>query len=161
MRNVKLPNKPSKLLKVALEDLEAVEKDLKYRIDMNSWHQPEDNKCSVCLAGAVMANRLRCDIEKALDPYDLLVDGNIEYWVDLRNKLEAIDYFCRGKVEGSLLRMGIKCPESLKNCETDYYNYTSISPIMDVPGEVSSFEDKKAFKIYIQSLIGILESEGL
>ena len=54
----KLPNKPSELLKVALTDLELVEGDSKYRVDMRNWHTPQyDKTCEVCLAGSVMAKR--------------------------------------------------------------------------------------------------------
>lgn len=60
--NFNLPDKPSALIIMALEDLEKVEKDPRYVVDMDHlWHGPvyenlADNAiCSVCLAGAVMS----------------------------------------------------------------------------------------------------------
>jgi hypothetical protein len=53
-----LPDKPSDLLQLALDDLELCEKDRNYTIDMSEWHTPsqdESEKCAVCIAGAVIA----------------------------------------------------------------------------------------------------------
>ena len=47
--------KPSELIRLALKDLEACEKDPDYEINMNVWHKPVGDQCMVCLAGAVMA----------------------------------------------------------------------------------------------------------
>lgn len=69
----KLPNKLSELIRLAMKDLELVENDEKYKVDMDmgSWHFPwfseeaehfdvddEVEVCNVCLAGAVMAKTL-------------------------------------------------------------------------------------------------------
>ena len=53
-----LPNKKSELLTLALRDLEVVEKDNKYTVDMGDYYHQTMNSCYVCLAGAVMANTL-------------------------------------------------------------------------------------------------------
>ena len=52
-----LPNIPSELLSIALEDLKLCEKDPDYKIEMNAWHNWESRKkvCYVCLAGAFLA----------------------------------------------------------------------------------------------------------
>lgn len=53
-----LSKHPGRALLQALEDLETVEKNPKYAVDMDTWHAPAANgKCYVCLAGAVLANR--------------------------------------------------------------------------------------------------------
>lgn len=53
-----LPTKPSALLRLALEDLEAVEADKKYKVAMGKWHEP-NGACKVCLAGSVLAKTLQ------------------------------------------------------------------------------------------------------
>lgn len=47
----------SELLIEALDDLEAISKNPKYKIDMDVWHIGLNNKCYVCMAGAMLANR--------------------------------------------------------------------------------------------------------
>lgn len=61
MNQVTLPDKPSELLAIALEDLELCEKDPVYEIDMSTYHSPseETGRCAVCLAGSVLAQRMR------------------------------------------------------------------------------------------------------
>lgn len=53
-----LPDKLSDLIDVALRDLEQVEKDKRYVIDMQAWHSPKGDACHICFAGAVMAGTL-------------------------------------------------------------------------------------------------------
>lgn len=53
-----LPKKLSDLIEVALADLDACESDERYEINMHVWHDVKGDKCSVCLAGAVMAKTL-------------------------------------------------------------------------------------------------------
>lgn len=66
--------KPSELLEVALKDLEAVEHDPRYRIEMNTWHSPDSmdgtKVCFVCFAGAVMAHSLGADPRRYCTPVD-------------------------------------------------------------------------------------------
>ena len=71
----KLPEKHSDLILVALKDLEAVENNPKYKVGMGWWHKPTEDKnsnkyCTVCLAGAVMANTLGASVKKEADPSD-------------------------------------------------------------------------------------------
>lgn len=63
-----LPRIPSKLIRLALEDLAKAESmPDKYRVDMNRWYLPgsaeglvlrQDNRCALCFAGAIMEMRL-------------------------------------------------------------------------------------------------------
>lgn len=55
-----LPDEPSKLIRVALRDLEKCENDFRYRVDMSFWHNAseETGVCSVCLAGATLAKTM-------------------------------------------------------------------------------------------------------
>jgi hypothetical protein len=50
----RLTSKPSALILAALADLEQVENDPRYEVEMGTWHDP-NGKCAVCLAGSVMA----------------------------------------------------------------------------------------------------------
>ncbi len=71
MTTVKLPNKLSELLRLAVRDAQAVEANPLYRLDMAVYHEPIANEdeetgerteyCAVCMAGAVMANTLGAD----------------------------------------------------------------------------------------------------
>lgn len=65
---VALPDKPSELLTVALDDLEKVEQMPGYIVDMAHFHWPDVNGCRVCLAGAVIVNRLGGDPGQHLGP---------------------------------------------------------------------------------------------
>ena len=81
---------PSKLIRIALEDLTWVEKNEKYEINMGVWHTPfTKSKCAVCFAGAVMARSLGADINKSLsgsefksthqfDALECLRNGNVQ-----------------------------------------------------------------------------------
>lgn len=81
-----LPKKDSALIRLAVHDLELVEKDDKYVVEMGQWHQPTfiDNAdcfdehdvefCEVCFAGAVMAKTLKYNLEYQVFP-DEVGDG--------------------------------------------------------------------------------------
>lgn len=85
----KLPNKPSQLIDLAIDDLEKVENSERYRVNMSEWHTPYDETCHVCLAGAVMAMELQAD------PLDELCPEDFE---QLDGALLALDQFRRGLV---------------------------------------------------------------
>lgn len=103
----RLPDRPSELIEVALRDLEAVERrnDL-YVVDMGVWHSwdmtprgdGEGPRCSVCLAGAVMAQTLGADPEADLDPMDFELE---------HAKLSALNAFRVGDITGGLHRLGL------------------------------------------------------
>ncbi len=59
-RRKPLPRKLSALLRIAVEDAKAVSKDKRYRLNMGTYHTPNpaDGRCHVCMAGAVIAQRL-------------------------------------------------------------------------------------------------------
>ena len=57
-----LPPIGPELIRVAIRDLEAAERDPAYKIDMAYWHDLLfDDRCHVCLAGAVLAKSLHLD----------------------------------------------------------------------------------------------------
>ena len=54
-----LPNKPSALLRLAVEDSQRIEVTPGYELDMRIWHNSRaGGPCRVCMAGSVMVHRL-------------------------------------------------------------------------------------------------------
>lgn len=114
MSKKSLPNVPSKLILIALGDLEKMERAKGYQIDMEVWHDPDphgvvaaaqvENKdaksevCSVCLAGSVMVCSLgNKNKNKTLSPH--------KFSTRLAGQLEAINHFREGAVEEGLMEM--------------------------------------------------------
>ena len=78
-----LPDKPSELIRLALQDLELCEESPLYEVDMNVYHEPEDSVCAVCWAGSVIAQTLKGDIFETLGPRDFPEDEEKLYTLDL------------------------------------------------------------------------------
>ena len=85
-----LPTTLSGLLRAAVEDAQAVGAMPWYRLDMGQWHLPDKSGrgCSVCMAGAVMVQRLGARPADNVDPES--------YDAAARDGLVAIDYMRRG-----------------------------------------------------------------
>lgn len=99
----KLPDKPSELIRLALTDLDVVEKNGAYKVHMMHFHVPNyDGTCLVCFAGAVMANTLHVQFDTLVAPSDLDLDT--------ANKLHALDLFRNGSVGSGLVKMCKKGP---------------------------------------------------
>lgn len=133
----KLPNKLSELIRVALADLELVEGDPRYQVNMERWHRPDfkKNTCQVCLAGSVMAKTL----EAPADEFKTYGDYTQGY------KLVALDYVRCGNLHYGLRYM--KCT-----------NFQGLPEIVDVP---EYGEDSEGFKKALLHIVKILESRGL
>ena len=101
----KLPNRPSLLIAVALDDLELVIQDPRYSIGMGDWHNPNtlDGTCMVCLAGAVMAKTFDVSTEQKLFPHNVAFDGRPHCLKDVE-KLEALDSFRSGHILGGMMK---------------------------------------------------------
>ena len=107
MKNSKtLPEKPSELIRVAIKDLIKCEKSPKYYIDMGEWHTPYGylGKCTVCLAGSVMAKTFDKNLKAVIFPESF--DSSTE------NKLVAIDNLRAGDLHSAFLNLNIEY-----NCE--------------------------------------------
>lgn len=146
--STRLPDKLSELLYIALEDLEKVEADPRYKIDMGAWHRP-NGKCSVCAAGSVMAMRLGVGLDEPAHP------GEFDW--DTDNKLMAINALRVGALGGAASFLGIQLPASVP-CE-----------VAGLPSEGRYALDemsyrarmRKQWKNHMVDLIGILQAEGL
>jgi len=99
MEQVKLPEKMSELIRVALVDLVKVEESPDYIVRMENWHKPRDGVCEVCLAGAVIAKTL-----KAPSNENCLPSGTSR---SIRDKLEALNELRTGEVCEAAYVMGI------------------------------------------------------
>ncbi len=72
---------------------------------MSSWHDPENSgRCSVCLAGAVMAYSLKYPVNCVGSPIRFVEKGFSVY-----NKLYAINCFRLGYILEGLRQMNITC----------------------------------------------------
>lgn len=104
MSTTKLANKLSSLLRQAVADLRAIEKNKVYTVDMDRFHYPAlgFNKtartCHVCLAGAVMARTLGANPKARMDPF--------EYSRDTEAKLNALDALRRGQITEAMRKIG-------------------------------------------------------
>jgi hypothetical protein len=137
-----LPSKPSELIRVALEDLEKIEKNPRYAVDMDDWHVPARGvwnasaTCKVCFAGAVMACRFGADPKSFCYPSDFERSET--------NKLFALN----------ALRLGMI---------TDGLEYLGVEPMPSIEDkDVARYEvDPELFKKDMQSLSEDLEKIGL
>ena len=116
-----LPDKPSALIRLALEDMAKCEEDPDYEVEMSCFHLPNqdcvpDNpatmqikpvkRCLVCLAGSVMAQTLGAADTEWLHPADFRdKDG---FHPTTENRLQALDAFRVGVLWEGLELMGLE-----------------------------------------------------
>jgi hypothetical protein len=86
-----LPDTLHGLLRIALEDLELVEKDPNYKVVMSVWHTSYDSSCAVCLAGSVLAKT--CNFPRTRSYIHLGEPAST-----FKNKLAAIDWLRVGEI---------------------------------------------------------------
>ena len=103
----KLPVKPSKLIKLALSDLEKCEKE-GLIIDMAYWLTPCGNTYKVCLGGAVMYQTLNMR-SKDRDSVPLCTTGKYE------DRLRAINLLRQGCLDSAAKNLGFY--ELTKKCK--------------------------------------------
>jgi len=104
----KLPDKLSELIRVGLEDVRKAEDAADtYVVDMGSWHDPpgcrrssHSTRCSVCMAGAVMAFHLGVPADEEKMPRSFGDDSRI------RSQLRALDHCVWGGVGQALEEIG-------------------------------------------------------
>lgn len=115
--NSKLPpTKLSDLIQLALDDIDAIEKDPRYVVDMNWWHMPMDVACHVCLAGAVMARSLEVPIDACSYPH-----YHKGWWAALK----ALDAVRQGILSSAFFGFYNKCmPEEWPTYVTNHSSNT-------------------------------------
>ena len=143
-----LPKVPSELLALALSDLELVEKDDKYVINMGFWHTINHNKyieeetprCAVCMAGSVLAKTLNLDFTVNYDPA-----ARAEAW---ECEVYAINSFRQGYIREGFVYL------------LRYDAWRSSGLPSEVP-IVEYDDDPVEFKNGIRSIIQLLKEKGL
>lgn len=102
---MRLPSKPSKLIRVALKDLSAAEK-AGMNVNMGCWYDKnKEGGCTVCLAGAVMARHFELDKDEGVAPSTLWSRNLINS--QTYDKLRALDFFRSGQIENALEQLGL------------------------------------------------------
>lgn len=96
-----LPDLPSELIRVAIEDTKKILKDEHYKLDLRRWHDydKDDGRCTVCFGGAVMSKSL------GLSPNITAIPSSFSN--SNARKLSALDCFRSGKLYDGCLMMGI------------------------------------------------------
>jgi len=145
--------RPSELLKDALQALSYCEKSRKYRIDMNVWYEPDfvGAGCSVCLAGSVMAKRLK---SPSRTPSEQLVFSDESHlprspWFypeKERKMLMALNSLRMGYIGEALRTLGVK---------RTHYQVPRIQPVVEYD------ESPTAWRADMETLVEILEEAGL
>lgn len=87
----KLPDIPSELITLALNDLLKVEKRKGYKVDMSVWHEPDNKVCLVCLAGAVLACEYGLDKRVEVDWDEIGEEASL--------KADALNCFRTGGID--------------------------------------------------------------
>ena len=103
--NRRVPDKLSALVRLAIEDGEALDRNV-YSAFAFNWHIPLENsdwECEVCLAGMVIANSFKVSRDTIVD-IDQFSDGSV------RNKLSAINAFRAGYIGEALGYLGYANP---------------------------------------------------
>lgn len=133
VENMKLPDKSSKLLLLALRDLELIERDPNYKVNMGVFHDSvfkTGSKCSVCLAGSVIAKTLKCPKEFGAN---ITPDA---YPFHIWGKLYLLDNMRQGIFE----QLGFN--------------------EFDLAISEASHNDRQLWKQHMYDMVSILEAEG-
>lgn len=151
-----LPDKLSDLIEVALNDLELVEKDPRYKIRMDKWHSPQvDGKCHVCMAGAVMAMTLQQPVGR------MMIPTHFDY-LNVGRKLHALDLARAGYFANALreLEHGDAVVEgTIKTEGIDARVAPVYAKIGRMPCEYEHAPDR--FKAYLRGAVIELRENGL
>jgi hypothetical protein len=70
-KKIKLPNKLSGLLEIAVTDMQKIRRRKGYVLNMSTWHTPDivaGKPCHVCMAGSVMACTLSVPSSEFAEP---------------------------------------------------------------------------------------------
>ena len=131
-----LPDRPSELLRVALDDLRKCEADPRFKIDMSQWVMPQDGVCYVCLAGSVMIQELGASPKIGCLPS--------HFSEEVSDKLDALNEFRMGFIDAAYESLGQELPENLpEGIRVTRYN-----------------DDKEQFHKDMESLIKLLQEHG-
>lgn len=87
-----LPSKLSATIRVALDDLEKIERSSRFGVNMGSWFQRNEEQCQVCFAGSVMAKTLGVSLRVLNDKDNPSGEiSPLEFKPAIRRKLFALN----------------------------------------------------------------------
>lgn len=139
-----LPDKLSALTRVALKDLEKIEQDQRYVVDMSEWHwMDKSGECHVCFAGVVMAGTLTSSLYDSLTP--------VSFDEDTRKKLLALDEMRSGYVQNAV--------HTLRN--VNGVSEDTLSSAYDLDTPLNYADDPEWFKARLYEIADKLEAMGL
>lgn len=112
--------KPSGLIRLALKDLRAVEKDSRYKVNMEHWHfvhplpqKPTDHLCHVCFAGSVLAKSFNFPLETKLIGF---------FPKKMQDRMTALNSFRTGNVYSGLEQLGLVPKRYIRNQTVAVYH---------------------------------------
>ena len=111
MTNI-LPDHPGDLLDVALDDALMLSRNKDYILDRETYHEPTDGGCSVCLAGGIMVTRLSANINNYMAP--------IDYDLDIACKLQALSAFAFLDIKAGLKKLNIPITPKINKFCSDF-----------------------------------------
>ena len=163
-----LPKKLSALLQIALTDLEKVEKNKRYQINMGDWHYQEQKAgrrvvkpCSVCMAGSVLAMSLDIKPTETVEFWNRDTGNGNGVWTrngatkqayprSVEKKLYAINNLREGDIVAAAKNVGLEIPADCPQ-QMPVYNYNYIG----------TDAEKIEFKADMAKLIYLLKAHGL
>lgn len=154
----RLPNKPSKLLRLALSDLRLTERAKTRKVDMTVWWRDEaQGTCVACLAGSTM---LRTEHPKALDR--VAAQCGLSLWnsglPDTRvDKYEALNHLRMGDMERFLILLG-RSYTVARSVEATWYLRLPCAGGADFP---DYHDDPEVWWECMRHAVQVLERAGL
>lgn len=92
------------LLTLAIEDMKIIKSNPRYNFNVSYWHRPpmsDNDRCTVCVAGSIMANTLKAPIEECFSP--LIFDRKTELKLSMINLIRT-GHFIRKEYESAFGR---------------------------------------------------------
>lgn len=160
---ISLPNKPSELITIALDDMRKVEANPLYSVYMYDWHLPskplrngEVVPCNVCMAGAVMAGTLGAAITDELTPSHYRYMPAAAFAMGTTEKLQALDDLRRGDLLDFIYSLSNAVSTDLTGAE---------QPTMDFivsDGRLPEYDEEEPtpFYSYLRKYAAQLEASG-
>ena len=153
---VRLPEKPSDLIRLALKDLALVERSKIYDVDMGEWHTTRKDEergvtCMVCFGGAVMSRTFQTPINKYALPEQM------PYKAYNWNRLDALNEFREGRIQFGLSSIDRKFSQTyLSSKHKDIFDKVEkLSNLLDY------HHDPALFKRSMRKIANLLEEMEL
>ena len=149
-------NKLWKLLKVALEDINIVSQDKRYKLDMGHYWLSCLRKCVVCLAGSVLTNWFDYKDKVAFNKVDRKTKDRLQTIDSLRH-LTFNEAYYRLHDKPSKKRLALKFKKLRETAidekkEEAYYEYQSILGIrFNKLRQFENFDESLSFYKWIEA----------